>query len=379
MKFLIFSIALSILSGCNLNNESKEPSIQISGTIYGLNSDMELILNNGEFLNISYSNDSHIHNLTIQPKLSNSANFEIAVSRQPENQHCLIENQIEFSEEISNYNIRIWCYDYWKSLNNVSAVSSGDDHSCAISNKELDCWGANNPYPHIDLPNPTIISTGLNSSCAANNENIICWNGNEKLSHQINTSKIVELEVSWNDNYCIINQEGLQCLGSDNFLLASPLNLVSPSHLSIGVSNACVIDEKQPVCWGFPSEAINLPPDLVEIDDISISLHHGCATSFGQVTCWGDGGDYNAATVPSDLSYAYGIEVSNHNSCAITDTGIRCWGYDAGLSVIQYLVSNPSILSLGTFKHACAIENEKLICSGDREQLILPPSWNAIK
>ena len=71
---------------------------------------------------------------------------------------------------------------YFLSPSLVSAyqISAGDNHTCALDDSGVTCWGQNalgqNTVPA--LSNPRQISTGDDHTCALDDNGVICWGYN---------------------------------------------------------------------------------------------------------------------------------------------------------------------------------------------------------
>ena len=104
-------------------------------------------------------------------------------------------------------------------------ISSGYDHTCAIENNQLYCWGSNASQQlevPDDLINPQVVSAGSSFTCALANNQVRCW--------------------------------GLNVYGQT----AVP-TLSNPITVSAGSSHVCAIDDTGVVCWGHNGDGKTYP------------------------------------------------------------------------------------------------------------------------
>ncbi len=260
---------------------------------------------------------------------------------------------------------------------NPTAITAGRFHSCAISNDDLVyCWGwdhygqlgnrENNGYelePVIGkdengeeyLIEAREIAAGSDHTCALANEDVWCWGGNQ----------FGQLGVS--------NQGVNQIEQSPTPLLV----LEGGTKLSAGGFNTCAIKNGQVICWGSNhkfTRAISDPqkPEvswvvsrpttingLKDATDIAVGGNHMCAIADGgKVFCWGrnkDGQlgigsrkDKEAPTEVIGLSNATEITAGYKHTCAIANGGKAfCWGHNdlgqtgSGLNRLKDTVTSP--------------------------------------
>ncbi len=371
-------LPLFALAGCELELDSdskEEVSYEVSGFVQLLDGEIELSLNNEEFLTVSgFSTEE----FKFEKKLRDATSYSVAITQHPESQRCTLHyNEGKVNEQDVD-NVRVTCKSFYKGLKGLDEVSVGRNHSCAIIEERALCWGSNvsgeSRVPG-NLQNPKLISAGTGQSCVLDDTGVICW-GNE--NSQIITANppqdlinVRELEAGFSD-VCAIDDNGLHCWGAYHVFENYPTDLENPHSLTVKTSNACVIDGKKPICWGYNTESITLPDDLLEVDDIDIGQTHGCAITSGLVRCWGSNWSYENGNgpidVPEDLGPAKNISLGAVNSCVITDTETRCWGSTShGVDGIQEIGTTPSKLDIDSF-HGCAIEAGELICFGSNSE-----------
>ncbi len=370
------------LSGCVLTDASnknvdksrieEQEKFDISGAVYDLDGEIEISLNNEEFISISKISPK---DFKFEGSLESGETYSVLIVKQPESQWCKVKygNGLIESEEIKH--LRVECHTFYRGLKGVSEVSTGAYHTCAIVENKVECWG-DNIYGQTDVPNnlmnPRKISSGGTHTCVQDDSGVVCWGGEEntdftKVEPPENLVNVRELSSGFFSS-CVIDDSGLQCFGNEKFsnLTTPPINLEDPHGLVVKGSNACVIDGKKPLCWGYNSGAYTLPETLLEVDIIDIGQTGGCAITNGLVTCW-DRTDKTSSEITGELELntSSNLAVNYSNGCAVTDLGLTCWGRNLdGVPDLQNIVKFPSQLSFD-HHHGCVIESEELICAGE--------------
>lgn len=224
----------------------------------------------------------------------------------------------------------------------VVAVSTGDEHTCAVTDDgRVACWGSNQ-YGQLGLPLSTTsslvpvwidvaalggitlsaVSAGPTHTCALSTDgSLICWGDNQ--SGQLGRGSTSTTELP-----------GLSLAGA---LGGATLSAIA-SNASCGVSGT-----HQVICWG-PTPSVVDQGDLqgVSVSAISTGSGHTCALTFsGQVVCWGYN-NFGQTGAPPPQSQATprlvgggplegkqvsSIRLHHHSSCASVDDRLACWGY----------------------------------------------------
>ncbi len=377
MKFLVaFLGAIFFLVGCEFNDDHSEEQItieelpfEVSVTASGLEGSMELTLNGEDLLLISDLAITNDDDLSFATRFKPGQLYTVDVSKQPEFQHCDPryslgnESGVFENEDIT---VHFYCQKYFRGLNAVSAVSAGSQHTCAIVNREVKCWGSN-LEGQLDVPpnlnNPTVISSGYKHSCAVTDTGIVCWGGDNiptlKQPPQ-NLMNVKELKSGANFS-CAIDDVGLHCWGQSNVINAE-INLVAPHSLTVEHTGACVIDEGKVHCWGPVAEII--PHFEPTASSITLGPYaKSCVTKLDEVTCRKGGpADYDSSD--TELLSSSIIEFGQFGACALTGDGLQCWGSDLeGWEELEHIVKSPTAISIGDY-HGCAIQESELICAG---------------
>jgi alpha-tubulin suppressor-like RCC1 family protein len=367
----------------------------------------------------------------------------------------------------------------------VTSLESGANHSCAIADSRVYCWGQNlrnqlgdasgitgsynvvvDPYGVLDVRPVTALSVGEDSSCAIADGKVYCWGYNA--SGQIGdgttsmrstpTPVVTSTALSGKTAMTVhVGQAGV-FVGYNNTVPATTtrppsfepdfstaawgenqrgglgdgtlVNALSPtsvlnsgalagkkiSAMESGNSHSCAISEGELYCWGYNvvGQLGNLgtvtSPIPVKVfsdgwlrgktvTDISLGSNYTCAIADGKAYCWGvkaQGGtgnntfnyDYKAPVPVSGLlagKTVKDIDAGNVHTCAVADGAAYCWGYNTEgelgngdttrtSSFVPVAVSTAGVLSgktvtsvtAGTWA-SCAIADGQAHCWGNNQ------------
>jgi alpha-tubulin suppressor-like RCC1 family protein len=282
-------------------------------------------------------------------------------------------------------------------LTDVTALSSGTAHSCAISAGTVYCWGANESYQlgsksSINVPyeaapiavpglsDATSIAAGMDHTCAIiSDREIWCWGKGYK---------------------------GLQKIAG--------LPNIRPSFITSGSGYSCaILESEKAYCWGGNtlgqlgngtnlSTALGTPvslPEYSKIQNIDAGTFHTCASTIdGRTYCWGSNemgqlgytgpssnlpiavtGISDARQVQSAGLYGFFLLPRYAHTCALIESNsgsVSCWGSNlfyqlgndsrldkASPSVVKGLYDIKQISSSGM--HSCALYTDgKISCWG---------------
>ncbi len=283
------------------------------------------------------------------------------------------------------------------SVEDILAIATGGSHACELTSKSsVKCWGSNRhgqlgDGSNIDrfasvgvnelTANVAVISTGANHSCALTNTGgVKCWgsNVNGQLGDGSNNDRTVPVDVTdltagvtaisaGANHSCALNGKGgVKCWGSNRYgqlgdgTTIDSLTQIGPANLdndivamATGGSHTCALSGKGALkCWGNNSagqlgDGTTIgrltPVDVLTISErivgVATGENHTCAlTDVGAIKCWGsntsgqigDGTSLNRLT-PTDVSAigseVIGIAVGENHTCALTqENGVKCWG-----------------------------------------------------
>lgn len=327
---------------------------------------------------------------------------------------------------------------------NVTAVSAGALHTCAIQSGKLFCWGNNengqlgdNSTTNRLTPvavatsaadaftntNVTAVSAGRRHTCAIENRSVFCWGRNVKSeTGQLGTGSAVNKTLP----------EAVSVTADVPGFQNTNVTAVSAANV-----HTCAIEGGTVFCWGVNGiygrmgTGLNNDPFVgstavtvsvtsavpgfqnTNVTAVSAADIHTCAIEGGAVFCWGSGSDHrlgngspNVQLSPVTVSAtsdvpgftntnvsavaAGGSEQSSGHTCAIEDSSVFCWGsrtdgavgdgLSSGIQETPVTVSasglfaNSAVTTLALRSHdgmpyraprgSCAIEDGKAFCWG---------------
>jgi alpha-tubulin suppressor-like RCC1 family protein len=239
-------------------------------------------------------------------------------------------------------------------------ISAGGAHTCVVRKAgSLECWGSNLdsqlgietsvridavhfPMAVPDMTEVSQVSTGWAHTCAIQNDTIYCWGDNER------------------------GQSGFAPTAQSARSIIRPLPIASTTQknwemVSAGGSHSCALTKGGDVwCWGdnrWGQVSHNIEQEWVAtphkkafgatvMKQISAGLNHSCAHNGQNIFCWGQPSlgktgrkyDYEAKVYedmePSQISRAWSVgttivdlDAGREHSCVLIDDGeIYCWG-----------------------------------------------------
>ena len=306
----------------------------------------------------------------------------------------------------------------------IKQISTGVEgsegpHSCAIDSlNQLWCWGKNDfgqlgigttvdsNYAQqvkinstTNITNVTDISVGLQHTCAIASGTVYCW-GSSWFGEtgQSPTTPISGL------NYATIVKDSLGA------------SLTGATKIAVGQRTSCAIKASTVLCWGINREGElgnglggdstvpvlvkkNALDNLTGVTNLSVGQFHICATTTDKTMwCWGEnakgqlgvgvinltGGLRYASlvlkSVGNSLTGVLDISLGENHTCARLSTGMWCWGsntygqlgdgsktqrsYPVQVALLSGgLLSNVISISAGR-QYTCAVANSKALCWG---------------
>ena len=285
----------------------------------------------------------------------------------------------------------------------VTAISAGNDHTCALFNGTVQCWGNNNngelgnasaaaaqatPIQVTGLSGVKAISAGGLHTCALTSSGgVECWGAN--LNGQLGNNQTASLAqntpvqvtgltsgvtaiAAGSAHTCALNSiDSMQCWGDNSFgQLGNSTNFSTPTPNS------------SPVAVTGLSSVVSA---------ISTGGNNSCAlTSSGSVFCWGDNSfgqlgnsaSSNTSSVPFEIrgftNVFTMIAAGTDHACGLTHAGgVICWGdnnngelgnasaISNGTPVqVNGLASGVTAIAAG-YNHTCALTNSGgVLCWG---------------
>ncbi len=282
----------------------------------------------------------------------------------------------------------------------ITAITNGGNHTCVLTIRGgVSCWGSNrygqlgdnsitDRFVSVDVTdlsaNVTAVSTGANHSCALLVKgNVRCWGANRS--------------GELGDGSTIDQSTPVQVTDLSSGIIA----------ISIGAHHSCALNGKGGVtCWGSnrlgqlgdgttvdsltPISVFNLDNDVI---GIAAGRNHTCALNGkGAVKCWGDNsvgqlGDgttidrLTPVDVASMSEKIIAIAAGGNHTCALTDAGaVKCWGSNTfgqigdGTSVTRLMpidvsgMSGEIIAIAAGENHTCVLNKENGVkCWGSNQ------------
>ena len=286
--------------------------------------------------------------------------------------------------------------------NTVQTISSGDSHSCVLTQPNgIKCWGYNK-YGQLgdgittDRTIPADV-TGL-------------------------TTGVLSMSLGSHHSCALIDRGGVVCWGMNNWrqvgvsAIENQVTAVDVTNLYSGVMSisagglhTCALTNSGGVkCWGFNtfgqlgvtnnystntwrSTPVDVTGLTSGVSAISAGGYHTCAVTIaGGVACWGSNnwrqlggsaeGDQFTPIYASGLtSGVTAVAAGGQHTCALTtEGGVKCWGYNGrgqlgnGTTQFAYVPTDVNDLSTGVVtlvcgeNHTCAVTQlGRIKCWGD--------------
>lgn len=334
----------------------------------------------------------------------------------------------------------------------ATAIATGNDHACAIVNGGAQCWGNDGSgqlgngsmNAGSDVPvtvqgfssGATAIAAGGNHSCALVNGGVQCWgyNTDGELGNSSNAASSTPVQVTGLGSgataitagyyhTCAIVNGGVQCWGSNvvgqlgntsntgSTIPVSVTNLGPGSGvtaIAAGDLQTCAVANGAVLCWGGNSNGqlgnnsttdSNFPVATTGLTSgataVAAAATHSCAIVSGSARCWGDNlygelgnGTSASSNVPVTVSTIGVTSVSaiaagaTHTCAKVVTTGgltqMECWGdnhygqlgiggvdQSATAIAVSSLASGATALSRSSEAlHGCAVVNGAANCWG---------------
>ena len=290
---------------------------------------------------------------------------------------------------------------------NVTSVSAGDRHTCAVADGKVFCWGANN---HGQLGNNTDSDSTL--PVAVDSSGVLAG----RTVTQVSAGGALTCAVADGRAFCW--GWGLDGQLGNNAELDSPVPVAvdasgvlagkTVTQVSAGGKHACAVASGKAHCWGDSGNralgndesgqsssvpvAVNTTGVLAgktvtaitasSLDSWSFT-EHSCAIADGQAYCWGannhgqlgnnTSGGWSALPVAVDTGGVLAgktvtaLSITATSSCAVASTKVYCWGIDSivPVAVDNGTLSGKTITGLSTGKdHRCAVSGGGAYCWG---------------
>lgn len=344
------------------------------------------------------------------------------------------------------------CWGSYQGATNILGVSDavtlegGVNHTCSITKSgEVKCWGAND-YGQLGdqtsedtwmtavgikgLPDKaTALAAGFEHTCAIVNGDVFCWGGNSEgqlgdgttTDHSLPAKviglpvKAMAIGIGFSNTCAVLIDGSVWCWGGYGFSYGSFEYTLTPvkinglpedvSSVDVGRSFACVLTNNGSIwCWGDNSNGqlgdgtTESREVLVEVKGLtgsvtsfSVGDEYVCALINGGVACWGDNRsgqlgdgtntDRSTPVIVMGLTEkVIDIATSQEHTCALLESGeVRCWGHggygELGNGIEPASHTPVNVIGLeggisGLFAGGtttCVIENGNVLCWGSND------------
>lgn len=283
----------------------------------------------------------------------------------------------------------------------VIQIAAGGNHTCAVTNSNgLKCWGNNDsgqlgdgttvlsrtiPVDVVGLgSNVTIVSLGESHTCAVVNGGARCWGTNSDgqlgdgsgsdtntAVNVFNLSSAVSGITTGEKHSCaLLNSGGVKCWGRNangeagdtpnNYNITMPVDVVGLNsdvvEVAAGARHTCArMNSGSLKCWGLNeggqlgdgvSYLYTTPVTVTglsgTVNALAVGGNHSCALLNGEAKCWGENGYqqlgnpvFGASAIPVDVAIT-GVTLTrlaagDDHTCVLaasggTGGGLKCWG-----------------------------------------------------
>jgi hypothetical protein len=321
-----------------------------------------------EFTSLVQAPDSG-SSLLFQPNTLQSGNYNITL---------VFDNGITQSEEFVIPLLVTQSYS-----GDISDLSAGAYHTCAIENDSAVCWGLDDVGQSTvpeGLGSIVAISAGSYHTCAATELDVSCWgmNSNGEANAPSDLSDVIKLDAGYEHSCALLVDGTVECWGSnEKGQIEVPDSLGMVTDISVGFWHTCAKDESGLRCWGDNSWGQStVPGDLSDVTLFSAGRLITCAVDDTELRCWGTNDGYGQSSLPIDLSNISALDVGYfYNTCILEDDIPKCWGAGTsdnnswprfGQATLPLDLESVSEISAGD-THACAIDDKGVICWGEGE------------
>lgn len=147
----------------------------------------------------------------------------------------------------------------------------------------------------------TALASGVNTVCAISDGQLVCWGLADVTQQNFALTGIPYDIAAYNDLVCAATSAGVQCFSArDNYNLKTPpAGLTQPSNMAFSSFHGCAVQNGVVMCWGDGAAAgeVNdvargqgvVPAGLGTVTKVDVGQYHSCALTNDQTLyCWGE-------------------------------------------------------------------------------------------
>jgi len=237
-------------------------------------------------------------------------------------------------------------------------------------------------YSGVFRIKPTDMSTIDDHSCAIDNQGVICWGSSQNNQNVVpslsNPKKVLVIA----DNNCALDDSGVVCWGGTSPSVASSPRLVHARDFTTYDQDACAIDDTGVVCWGGNVlSGVRRLPDIVNAISVIMNSSLICVidkldSGNNASKCWNNNllsQDLGpAVSLEANLTASQAsinpqrLEMGSNNYCFSTDNNIYSTGCGVGNYMQPENITNRfgelAVFDIAVgFNHVCRISGIDLL------------------
>lgn len=378
-RFLVVLLIMSALGlGACSSKDKNSKEYTFTATTSSLNSPISINVRGTEGFQIAPS-ESSSNEFTTKFKMTNLSAGDISIREQPDNQSCYLYPP-SINDSSRTVELSLVCQNYQYGASGITDFAVGNDKTCAVIESRVECMADDIESIGIDFDaeyqNPRLLTIGsLGHFCFLDDNGLYCSDNDLFNPEEIyqNAENIREMELGL-DTLCYIDDNGLSCAGESFLDSESAAELEGPHSLVVSAKGGgCVLDVNGKLfCWGWlrEGESLNAPGRVYE--KVGAHSDNICAYGSDGTFCLVDRLDYTLPETQEEIGTVVDFVMTELNTCAVTLSQHLCWDnpFPEQTEVFRNVLTAPEKVEYApNYGKGCALENERLVCFGDLEQI----------